>query len=203
MIRKLALVAILLALSSASVLAAPRNNSRNDSVRTSAAAPGKSNVNIDTSKFDFGLGVTTIGGLSSGAGVSSMFEFSELHAVQLILGLGIVGGGGAGVEFGGATGYKFTLVGDRNVGFHVGGMLNFAVVPVSAAGSVTLSPGASHYFGMSIQPLLGFHFRFLEHIGASVDFGPRFYFITTPTVFTGFDLRQFGSFLGLSAHYFF
>ena len=84
----------------------------------------------------------------------------------------------------------------------MGGGLNFGVGPATAAG-IVLAPGASHFFGMQIRPLVGFHFRFLDVIGASFDFGPSFYFITSSTVITGFDMKQFGSLFGLSVHYFF
>jgi hypothetical protein len=199
MIRKIALVGSILTLSCVSALAAPRQQPRQDTIRSSSAAP---KANVDMSGLKFGLGVSTLGGpfATTLTGVfpgvlpialSAVLDFSETTQLQLLYGIAMgSAGSGTSWDMGGGAFFRYTLFGDRAAGFHLGGGFNMG--------------GTSGYFATTIRPVLGGHWLFADgHLGLSFDVGPSFFIAATDPVTFAFGFGSHGFPLGLNLHYFF
>mgnify|MGYP001559869893 CR=1 FL=1 len=190
----------LILIASSPVFAAERNAKMNhDVVRTSSAAT-RSNVNM--SDVDVGFGLTTVGQ----SGLSLNLDMSQTTNLQIIFGMGVgssssssaaaiaaalagVPASSSTVTLGGGGIFRYTLIGDRKLGFHAGG------------GTVLGTNGAN--FFIKIIPTVGFHWVFLEHIGVHVDMGPNFQILASSPAAFSFSLGEHGSPFGLSLHYYF
>lgn len=82
--------------------------------------------------------------------------------------------------------YKFTVMGDKNAGLHIG--------PGLAMGTV------NDKFLFSAYGLAGFHYAILDRLMVSVDGGPILNLVDDEV---DFSLQPAGNLLGLSVHYLF
>lgn len=107
-------------------------------------------------------------------------------------------------SFGAGGIYKFTVSGNRAMGFHVGPGL--AVGTVSVGGSSvnvsgnTVTVESSTKFGFSILGDVGAHYTLFDHLILSMDAGPIFSVVDGEF---NFMLKPIGEVLGLSVHYLF
>lgn len=93
-------------------------------------------------------------------------------------------------EFGVGGIYKFTVLGDRRTGFHMG--------PGVSVGTVAV--GGKSKFGFSISGLAGAHWTIFDRMIVSVDGGPA---VAVVDGDANFSFRPIGDLLGLSLHYLF
>jgi hypothetical protein len=122
--------------------------------------------------------------------LSFALDLSDTINLQLLLGMG-VGSSAAGtsVLLSSGLAFRYTLFGDRKLGFHAG------------AGTTL---GTNGNFGVEIMPLVGFHWMLLEHVAFHVDLGPNFFINATPGAATfAFTMASHGNPFGLSLHYYF
>jgi hypothetical protein len=160
-----------------------------DTVHVSRSAPTKSSSN----DMKFGVGLTAYGGSSTSGGLSGLIEIDDKMAVQPFLGLGY--GAVTGFSFGLGGMFKYTLVGGRDAGLHVGGGLS-----LGAGGAA----GAMQFLMNLYVPNAGIHFTVADRVRLSLDGG-----ITVSinagggTAGAGVGLGPLSSLLGASVHYMF
>jgi hypothetical protein len=138
--------------------------------------------------FRFGLGFSTYGPFSSEifpSALSALFDFSYTHSLQVFFG---VSGVKTTFNYGAGAAYRATVSGDRNIGFHLGGLVN-------------MGGDADTDLIAQMGPLFGLHvaaFQF-QQLQILIDGGPMFRYRNGPDLTVG----TVGARLGFSFHYFF
>lgn len=152
----------------------------NDSVRHVSAA---SERYAPSSEHAYGLGVADTSNVTNGESISGLMSMGH----DWVQGLVAVYTTKGNFDFAVGGIYKFTVVGTRSTGFHMG--------PGFTIGSVG-GDFAWAFFGAA-----GGHFTVAEHLMLSVDAGPM---VTHTKNNTNFRLRALGdSVLSLAVHYLF
>jgi hypothetical protein len=95
--------------------------------------------------------------------------------------------------------YKFTVAGDRHMGFHVGPGFAVGTVPASSVAGAT-SGTSKTKFAFSIYGLAGAHYTIFDRLILSVDGGPMVNVIDGTA---DFSMKPMGQLLGLGLHYLF
>ncbi len=129
-----------------------------------------------------GLGMADTTTISGGQSLSAIFSTGN-DWIHTFLGVHQTKGK---FDFGAGGGYKFTVIGTRATGFHVG--------PLASLGTV----GGD--FAFSIVGAAGAHFTLFEKMMLSVDGGPMY--VHTQAA-KNFRMKPIGELLGLSIHYLF
>lgn len=136
------------------------------------------------------LGVADTSNISVGQAVSLMFGISDdwlqtFATIERTSGVFVFGVGGI---------YKFTVAGDRRIGFHVG--------PGISLGTVAMGAGAatSSEFAFSISGMAGAHFTAFDRVMFSIDGGPILAVVDGDA---NFAMKPMGEHLGVSVHYLF
>lgn len=146
------------------------------------------------------VGVSDTTNLTGGQSVSVMFA-TDKDWIHTFLGVNHSQGS---FSFGAGGIYKFTVHGNRAMGFHVGPGL--AVGTVSVGGSSvnvsgsTVTVESSTKFGFSILGDVGAHYALFDRLVLSLDGGPIFSVVDGEF---NFMLKPIGEVLGLSVHYLF
>lgn len=149
----------------------------------------KLDENEQDEQLRFGLGYAFFGTFRNDGQIgslSAMLDINPVHSIQVIFGVGSVK---EQFNFGTGAIYRATVSGDRNLGFHLGGLVNLGT---SQAGK----------FNAQVGPLLGIHVAVfqLSQLQLSLDGGPLVTYQNGPDL----KVSPVGNgMVGLSAHYFF
>jgi hypothetical protein len=137
--------------------------------------------------FRLGIGYTFFGNYSQNQEIPSAslsFDFNTSHLLQWIVGVGAIS-----PHFNYGTGllYRFTASGDRNLGLHVGALVN-----IGSARTGDFIFRAGPVLGLHIAPFTWDRLQF------SFDGGPTYVYNRG----SNFQMRSLGGILGLSIHYY-
>ena len=140
----------------------------------------------------FGFGFATYGGVNNGDAISTLFVLAPQHSLQVTLAFG----SSSPFQFGGGGMYRFTFIGNQDLGFHGGIGFNL--------GTAIPAGGAATSFFMNLALVGGFQFNLggaANNVYLSFDGGPLFH--VTPSPFQ-FSMSPLSALMGGGAiHYVF
>lgn len=139
-------------------------------------------IGATPARATIGLGMADTTTIAGGQSLSALFSVGD-NWIHGFLGVHQTKGD---FDFGLGGGYKFTVIGTRATGFHVG--------PMASLGTF----GGD--FAFTIVGNVGAHFTLFEKLMLSVDGGPM-YVHTQPA--KNFRMKPIGELLGMSIHYLF
>jgi len=140
------------------------------------------NLKTNSAQAATGLGMSDTTIVSGGQSLSALFSTSS-DWIQVLAGVHQTKGN---FDFSVGGMYKFTVIGNRNTGFHVG--------PGFTIGTF------GGQFAFTVFGALGAHFTLFEHLMLSIDGGPMY--VHTDAA-KNFRMKPIGDTLGLSIHYVF
>lgn len=142
--------------------------------------------------MSFGLGFVNSGVFSNDVGaISFLIDLTSHDTLTVLLGFPSAGTTGTAINMTGGAAYRRTLLGNHDLGFHLGG----------SASAGNDSTGAM--FQTNIAILAGFRYEIANHILVMGEFGPRVAIYGSSPVAVKFGIVPATGFGGLSFHYIF